>query len=296
MARMKDVNEAADTQWDVKRIVLFLAVPAALALYAPVREYLYWTYRSPYYTHVVLIPLISAYLILRHRREIFPGSSHAFAPGGALTALGVLLLVAAAAAAPGWSRNDVYALVACSVVVLINGSFVLLFGTRAFRAARFPLLFLLFMIPLPLLAEQRVIEALQLGSANFVGLLFPLTGVPVLCEGTIFHLPGLSIDVAPQCSGIRSSLALLITAVLAGHMFLGSTWKRIVLALAVLPVTMFKNGIRIVTLSLLAIYMDRGFLESSLHRDGGIVFFVLALVIMGPILYLLRRGEKRPEA
>ncbi len=124
MARMKDVTEAADTQWDVKRIVLFLAALAALALFAPVREYLYWTYRSPYYTHVVLIPLISAYLILRHRREIFPGSSHAFAPGGALTALGVLLLVAAAAAAPGWSRNDVYALVACSVVVLINGSFV----------------------------------------------------------------------------------------------------------------------------------------------------------------------------
>jgi len=293
MAKAKDFTAAPDTQWDVKRIVLFLAVPAALALCAPIREYLHWTYRSPYYTHVVLIPFISAYLIFRRRREIFPGASYAFAPGIALTGLGILLLAAAMAAAPGWSRNDVYALVACSAVVLINGSFVLLFGTRAFRAARFPLLFLLFMIPLPLPAEQRVIAALQLGSAEFVGILFPLTGVPVLREGTIFHLPGLSIDVAPQCSGIRSSLALLITAVLAGHMFLGSTWKRAVLALAVLPVTMFKNGIRIVTLSLLAIYVDRGFLESSLHRDGGIVFFVLALCLMAPILLLLRKGEKR---
>ena len=65
------------------------------------------------------------------------------------------------------------------------------------------------------------------------------------------------------------------------------------LVLLVIPITMFKNGIRITTLSLLGVYVDRGFLTSSLHTDGGILFFILALCLMAPILFLLRRGEKR---
>jgi exosortase len=113
----------------------------------------------------------------------------------------------------------------------------------------------------------------------------------VLRDGVVFHMPGLSIEVAPQCSGIRSSLALAITCVLAGHMFLKRGWNKALLVLAVIPITMLKNGIRIVTLTLLALYVDRGFLESSLHRDGGILFFVLALCLMAPILFLLRRSE-----
>jgi exosortase/archaeosortase family protein len=84
----------------------------------------------------------------------------------------------------------------------------------------------------------------------------------------------------------------VITCVLAGHMFLKTTWKKIVLVLAVIPITMFKNGIRIVSLSLLGVYVDRGFLTSSLHTDGGILFFVLALLLMAPILFVLRKSER----
>ena len=255
---------------------------AALALYGPVREYLYWTYKSAYYTHVVLIPLVCAYLVFTRRREIFEDVGYAFAPGGAVAGLGLLLLIAAAALASGWSKNDSCALVACATVLVVIGAFILVFGLRAFRAARFEMLFLAFMVPLPTVVEYWVIRVLQLGSAEFVAFLFPFTGMPVLRDVCVFHLPGISIEVAPQCSGIRSSLALVITCVLAGHMFLKTTWKKIVLVLVVLPITMLKNGIRIVTLSVLAVYVDRGFLESSLHRDGGIVFFMLALLLMAP--------------
>ena len=278
---------------DFKRVGLFLAVVAALMLFGPVREYLLWTYKSMYYTHVVLIPLVSGYLVFIGRREIFGQIGYAFVPGGAVAGLGLLLLVAATAMASGWGKNDYYALVACSTVLVVIGAFIALFGLRAFGAARFPLLFLVFMVPLPTAVEEWIIRVLQLGSAEFVAFLFPFTGMPVLRDACVFHLPGLSIEVAPQCSGIRSSLALVITCVLAGHMFLKTTWKKALLVLAVLPITMLKNGIRIVTLSVLAVYVDRGFLESSLHRDGGIVFFVLALCLMAPILFLLRRSENK---
>jgi len=279
---------------DLKRVGLFLACVAALVVYGPVREYLYWTYKSAYYTHVVLIPLVSAYLIFTRRKEIFRDIGYAFAPGGAVAGLGLLLLVAAAALASGWTKNDHAALVACGTVLAVIGAFVAIFGLRAFRSARFALLFLAFMVPLPTVVEQGIIRVLQLGSTEFVALLFSITPVPVLRDGVVFHMPGLSIEVAPQCSGIRSSLALVITCVLAGHMFLRRGWSKALLVLAVLPVTMLKNGIRIVTLSVLALYVDRGFLESSLHRDGGIVFFILALCLMAPILFVLRKSEKGP--
>ena len=286
------LGESAAGKIDLKRGLLFVAVVAGLMLYGPVREYLYWTYKSAYYTHVVLIPFVFAYLVFTRRREIFEDVGYAFAQGGAVAGLGLLLLAAAAALAPGWSKNDACALVACATVLVVIGSFIALFGLRAFRSARFALLFLAFMVPLPTVVEYWVIRVLQLGSAEFVAFLFPFTGMPVLRDVCVFHLPGISIEVAPQCSGIRSSLALVITCVLAGHMFLKTTWKKILLVLLVLPVTMLKNGIRIVTLSVLAVYVDRGFLESSLHRDGGIVFFILALCLMAPILLLLRRSEK----
>ena len=292
MFKIKELIGESGAQVDLKRGLLFVAVVAALVVYGPVREYLYWTYNSSYYTHVVLIPLVSAYLIFTRRREIFGDVGYAFVPGGAFIGLGLLLL-AAASMTNGWGRNDQYALVACSTVLVVIGAFIALFGLRAFQAARFPMLFLAFMVPLPTVVEYWAIRILQLGSTEFVALLFSITPVPVLRDGVVFHMPGLSIEVAPQCSGIRSSLALAITCVLAGHMFLKRGWNKALLVLAVIPVTMLKNGIRIVTLTVLALYVDRGFLESSLHRDGGIVFFILALFLMAPILFLLRRSEKQ---
>jgi exosortase len=286
------LGEATGGKADLKRVLAFAAVIAALLLCGPVREYLFWTYQSQYYTHVVLIPLVCAYLVFTRRSEIFGEVGYAFAPGGAVAGLGLLLLGLAVTLGSGWGRNDYYALVACSTVLVVIGAFIGLFGRRAFGAARFSLLFLAFMIPLPTVVEYWAIRVLQLGSAEFVSVLFSLTGVPVLREGCVFQLPGMAIEVAPQCSGIRSSLALVITCVLAGHMFLKTTWKKIVLVLLVVPITMFKNGIRITTLSLLGVYVDRAFLTSSLHTDGGIVFFILALCLMAPILFLLRRSEK----
>ena len=90
--------------------------------------------------------------------------------------------------------------------------------------------------------------------------------------------PTVAIEIADECSGIRSSLALVMTVLLAGHMFLTSAWKKALLALAVIPLTIVKNGIRIVSLTLLAVHVNPSFLTGQLHHEGGIVFFVLALL------------------
>ena len=90
-------------------------------------------------------------------------------------------------------------------------------------------------------------------------------------------------------SGIRSSLALLITSVLAGQVFLVGRWRKMLLALAVFPVTIFKNAVRIVTLYLLSYFIDMRIIQGGfLHRSGGFIFFGLGLVMLGYVLWLLR--------
>lgn len=293
--QIKDLLVETEVRMSAKRALFFIVVVVSLMLYPPVREYLYWTFKSPYYTHAVLIPVVSAVLIFRQRKAIFADSGYAV-PAGLILALGGAMSFAGATMVSSvWIKQDVYALTAFATVLVVIGAFIMFFGTMAFLQARFALYLLLFMIPLPSVIERSVIGVLQQGSAEFAGLLFSVTGSPVLREGVSFQLPGVSIEVAPECSGIRSSLALLITAVLAGHMYLKTAWNKIVLVLFVLPVTMFKNAIRIVTLSLLGVYVNRDFLESSLHREGGIIFFAFALLLMTPVLFVLRKRDMRVQ-
>ncbi|MFH0801789.1 MAG: exosortase/archaeosortase family protein [bacterium] len=276
---------------------------AFLMAYAPIKALYESSSQSEYYSHIALIPLVSIYLVFQKRKLVFLEQENTDGRGAhsarndrlaeiSLLLAGALLFFVGRGVGAGLNQNDLTALVVLAAVLFLNGGFILAYGLPAFKAALFPLLFLIFMIPIPSALMDGFISLLQVGSTEFTNLLFMATGVPFLREGFVFHLPGMSIEVAKQCSGIRSSLALLITAILAGHLFLETGGRKVALAVAVVPITMFKNGIRIMILTLMGTYWDpRWLTESSLHRDGGILFFILALALMAPILYWLRRGK-----
>jgi len=154
------------------------------------------------------------------------------------------------------------------------------------------LLFLFLTIPLPNTLLNHAIYFLQKGSAEVAEMIFDLAGVPALREGFVFHLAHFNIEVAKECSGIRSSLALLILALVVGHLFLRTPWKQVVFVIAGLLIMMVKNGVRIATLAILAEYVDPGFLYGRLHHEGGVVFFLLGLLLLLPVLWLLQRSEK----
>ncbi len=135
---------------------------------------------------------------------------------------------------------------------------------------------------------------LLIGSAETAYKVFQVLDIPVYRQDFVFELPGISVEVARQCSGIRSALALIITSVLAGYLFLETRRRRVALVLAVFPITIFKNSLRIVTISLLAAYVDPIFLTNHwIHSAGGKPFFIFALLFMLPVLWLLRRSEKK---
>jgi exosortase len=239
-------------------------------------------------SHILLIPFVSAWLIFVDRKGIFKHPSFDIAVSASLLLPGIVCIL--------WSLRSVPAspsVCAMGLVLLWISGFALAFGREALKAANFPLLFLFLFIPLPKVLLSKVVYFLQKGSAEIAALLFSVTGLPVLREGFVFHLPRFSIEVARECSGIRSSIALLVLAILVGHFFLRRFWKQTVFVLAGIVVMIIKNGIRIVTLTLLADYVDPGFLYGNLHREGGVVFFMIGLLLLVPVFWLLQRGESQ---
>ena len=242
---------------------------------------------SDYYKHIPLIPAISAYVMYKRRRSLFRGEPGSPVSGGALIAAGLALIASDLALKPGLVGH--VELVVMGAILFLAGSFLTLFGRRSFVRSLFPFLFLAFMVPLPVAWMERIVSGLVLGSMGVTHLLFNAAGVPFVQEGAIFRLPAFDIEVAQECSGIRSSIALLITSVLAGQIFLAGRWRKIALALAVIPVTILKNGIRIVLLYLLSYFVDMRIIQGGfLHRSGGFLFFGLGLVMLGYVLWLLR--------
>ena len=208
----------------------------------------------------------------------------------------LLLLGWALAQREGLGANDYLSVAALSMVIWWIGVFIMLYGAGAYRRAMFPLFFLLAMVPLPRLLLDGVVGLLRVMSAGATFALFRMCGVPVYREGFVFNLPGLSIEVARECSGIRSAVDLLVLALFFGHLLLKEWWGKVLLVLSILPIAVVKNGLRIVTLSLLAVYVDRSVLGGLAHRRGGYPFFFVGLAAMGVVIWLLRKMERRVKS
>lgn len=244
------------------------------------------------YSHILLIPLITIYLLVTERARIFRESRTAI-PAAVAIAFAGLLITFLANSRFYLSGGEHLSATILGLVFVWVGVFVGCFGTGAARSAAFPLGFLILMVPLPDAVLSPIVAALQRGSVEVSFLLFKLCGVPVLREGFTLAVPGVTIEVAKECSSIRSSMALVITCILAARFCLRTFWRQVLFVVISLPLSVVKNGIRIVTLTLLSVYVNPGFLHGDLHRDGGFVFFLLALLMLWPVLSFLSRSESR---
>jgi len=253
---------------------------------------------SEIHSHILLVPFISAYLICIRRKQMprIGGSSVAWAIIPLLVGI-ASFAVGSGKGVEGWllSGNDFLSLMAFSFYSLLIAAGFVSLGRKWMAACAFPLAFLIFMVPLPDGVVDALETASKLASAETADLLFRVSGTPALRDGTIFQLPGMVVEVAQECSGIRSSLVLFITGVLAAYMLLGSPWRRLVLIAFVIPLGIVRNGIRILVVSLLCVHVGPHMIHSDIHRRGGPLFFALSLVPLFVILWWLRRGE-RPDS
>jgi len=291
---MEDTQLGDTTRTTLKRLCLYaLWLLVSLAIFwGTCRDLIRYSLGNDNASHILLIPLITVWLLYVERKKIFAEIQNDYELAGILLALSIGISILAVRSGARWSVSGVLGAYTLALLCTWGAGFALLFGRSAVKNGSFPLLFLLMMVPLPDSLLNYVVYYLQEGSADIAEMIFNLAGVPALREGFVFHLAHLSIEVAQECSGIRSSMALLILALLVGHLFLRTLWKQALFVAIGLVIMIVKNGIRIATLTILAQYVDSGFLYGRLHREGGIVFFLIGLVILFPVFWLLQRSER----
>jgi len=270
---------------------LGLAVAVSLVVgWRPLLDTFALALRRDEYTHILLILPISAALILTEWPALKAEPEPASHMGPALLVAALLIGLSARLTAPADVQLFLNML---ALVAWWLGAFVVCFGGRAFQALLFPLCFLFWVVPIPALALGRMMAFWQQGSAISATLLFSALGVPVTQNGVMLSIPGLTLEVAQECSSLRSSLMLVVTSMVLAHLFLHSIWRKTAVVLAAIPLSIAKNGFRIFTISMLGTRVDPGFLHGSLHHDGGIIFFLLALGAMLLLLWLLSRNENQ---
>ena len=247
------------------------------------------------FSHVLLVPFVSAYLIWIRRAEIDGETRPAFGVGAGLLAGAALLLSTYWTASHAeWNptQADALAIQMLAFWCVLMSGLAFTFGTSMLRRFCFPLGFLLFAIPFPDFLTAWVTRGLQLGSAEAADLLLSLSGMPVLRQDvTVFILPGFTMRVAEECSGIHSTLVLLIVSFVASYLVLRTTRNRIILLLAVIPLALLRNGLRIFTIGQLCVNVDPEMIHSYIHKEGGPIFFVLSLIPFFALLLFLRKRE-----
>jgi exosortase len=276
--------------------LFIVSVAASLLVFrTPLRiilSYPIWTDNSyDKYCYTIVVPFFSLMVVFLERQRIFSNIRYSFRTGTLVLLAGIGFRLIAAQIQSRIGVDSYLFVGILGLVVFWMGGFILCYGPDAFHAAGFPLLLLLLTPPLPDFLLDKLIVTVQYGSANVGFFIFKLFGVPVLRNGLVFYLPDVAIEVEKECSGIHSTMAMLLVSLVAAHLFLVSRWKKVFLVVLAVPIVCVSNGLRIAVLTLLAQNVDRSFLFGRLHHQGGVLFFALALLLLYLILQVLRSGS-----
>jgi exosortase len=234
------------------------------------------------YTHGFIVPLFSGWLVWQDRERL---RKLAVAPsvwGVACLAFGLLLF------ALGFLGAELFLQRASSVVVLA-GLVLLLLGPGFLRALGFPLLFLLFMVPIPAVLRNVIAFPLQLFAAQTAAFCMSGVGVPVVREGNVIVLAQTTLEVADACSGIRSLQALLALAAVYAFLTQRTLWRRAVIFASAIPIAIAANAFRVSGTGLLAHYFGLETAQGFYHSLAGYLMFGVAFVGLLTCAWLLKR-------
>jgi len=237
------------------------------------------------YGHGFFVPLLSGY-ILWHERERWTKSEVKPSNFGFVVMLGAvgLLLLGSLGAELFTGRF--------SMLVLLAGMILFLAGWKTLRAVSFPLSYLIWMIPIPVIIFNQITFPLQLVASRLATAGLELVQVPVLRDGNVLVMSNYSLEVVEACSGIRSLMTLIALAVAYGYLVEPRRWVRYVLALVMIPIAIVTNAIRILGTGMLAHRYGPSTAEGFLHGFSGWFIFVSALVLMFLCHWILRRIAK----
>lgn len=272
------------------RVYALLAVVAIAAVvpFAHVLGGLYniWNLQ-PEYSHGIIIPVLSAYLVWRQRAQLrnlpFTGSWL----GVALIALGIMLHFVG-------ELTTMLTIEHYAFLIVIYGLVLALTGATIFRKLWMPLFILVFAVPLPSFFNNSLSLQLQfLSSMLGVGVI-RAAGISVLLEGNIIDLGNYQLEVAEACSGLRYLLPLMTLAFIVAYLFRGPLWKRALIFLSSVPITVVMNSIRIGFIGITVEHWGPAMAEGALHDfEGWLVFMFSTGALLLTAFVLARTGRSK---
>jgi exosortase D (VPLPA-CTERM-specific) len=279
----------ADISWHFSPLgwsVLVFALVAAYIPFAGVLNSLFGVWSlQPEYSHGVLIPLLSLFLIWRERAALIRAPFRGSWLGVALLLVGVLL----------WALGElstIWVIDQYAFLVVLYGLVLALAGGDVFRRLWMPLLMLLFMIPLPMFFAASLSLHLQLLSSAIGTAVIRLFGISVYLDGNVIDLGSYKLQVAEACSGLRYLFPLMTLAFIVAYLFRGSTWKRLVLFLASIPIAVLMNSLRIGLIGVTVDHWGASMAEGLLHWfEGWVVFVISMLALLALAAALARIGQ-----
>jgi len=264
---------AAKLRW------VIVGFPFAL-FYGPVFPRLVndWS-ENPTFSYGFYVPIIAAYLVWRRWGEI------RLTPVCADNWAALPLLLSIVLGLFGQAIGDTFS-ARVSMVFALASAVWLLFGRRILRALRFPIFYLLLMIPAPYVFIKDLAYYLRYIDAMYAANILQLLGIPVYREAYFLYLPNMTLEVADGCSGVSSILALFALGLVYAYFLPIRLTLKALLLIGTVPFAVAANLFRIVVTAILAYHFGSAVFQSSFHAFSGTFTFTLGL------LMLLVAGEK----
>jgi exosortase len=271
-----------------KILLLMTALVATVVSWGNIKKLVDDWNTIPAYSHGFLIPFVAIFLIYLDRERLGKVPSEPSRWGVALVGAGAIFISLGTLSGLDFLRQ-------ISILFLIGGIVASFWGTAMLSALRFPILYLLFMIPLPYILYNAVAFPLQMMAARGASGILNGIDIPVFREGNIIHLPHISLGVVQACSGIKSLISLLAISVLVMKVLHLRGMTGVLFALSAIPVAVVANMVRIAATGILGSFVNPALAEGFFHLFSGWVVFLFAFLVLMAEVKAIRLLKRSPR-
>ena len=264
-------------------LALALALAATVAVFSRALSEIFDVWNlQPEYSYGIIVPALSALLIWRQRDKL-----QGLPMQGSWIGLGIVVLGIALRAIG--TLSTAITVERYAFLVVTYGLVLSLVGLTIFRRIWAPLALLIFMIPLPEYLTGALTLDLQLISSKLGVAVIRAAGISVFLEGNVVDLGTMQLQVAEACSGLRYLFPLMTLAFLIAYLFNGPLWKRALIFVVSIPITILMNSLRIGVIGITVEYWGRRMAEGVLHEFEGWLVFMFSTALVVLTAYLLSR-------
>ena len=265
-------------------------VAAFILLFSPTFRWMAERFdaHDSFYSHGWLIPFASAWLVWQRRERLQSLSRRGSFLGLSLLVPSLLIHVVST----WWHLGFVSGF---AMVAAVWGLVWTLWGWSTLAALRFPMLFLLFMVPLPGIVLIAVSFKMKIFAASLATHLLSWMGIPAAQAGSMIRVPGVSVVVDDTCSGLRSLISLIALSTLWTSLMPAASrrWQQLTIVASSIPIALISNMARILVLVLLSAIYGPQIAEGFIHYGSGFVVFGIALATLA---WLSQRLSRLPAA